>query len=127
NQTGASKQVSWFEYWDVNPYDQANKLSRGVEQAAWDPSTATLSVGQNGGLPADSAPLTIFAASLQGPLDGYETSLQAFFGGGTRAAPAEVIADHLTDSLAGASPAGTPGGKALLLPPPPSPGPRPSA
>jgi len=115
NQTGASKQVSWFEYWDVNPYDQANKLSRGVEQAAWDPSTATLSVGQNGGLPADSAPLTIFAASLQGPLDGYETSLQAFFGGGTRAAPAEVVADHLTDSLEPPSPAGSPGGTIFVF------------
>ena len=115
NRTNASKQVSWFEYWDVNPYDQESKLGRGVEQAAWDPSTMTLSVGQSGGHPDDTAPLTIFAAVLRGPIDGYETSLADFFGAGTRAAPAEAVADRLSDTLQAPSPAGAPGGTVFVF------------
>jgi hypothetical protein len=110
NQTSASQTLSWFEYWDVNPYDQPGAVNRGVGQPTWDASTSTLSVSQSGGGTDDPSPLAIFAAVLQGPVDGYETSLTSFFGDGTRAVPAAVAADLLGDTLAPASPAGSPGG-----------------
>lgn len=109
NQTSAPQSVSWFEYWDVNPYDQTDRVNRGVGQATWDPATMTLSVSQSGGRADDTDPLSLFSAVLQGPLDGYETSLGTFFGGGTRAAPAAAAADHLSGTLAPPSPAGSPG------------------
>src|SRR5262249_26550750 len=107
--------VSWFEYWDVNPYDQTHGVNRGVGQPTWDPATRTLSVLQFGGGAGDAAPLSVFAAALQGPLDGWETSLAVFFGDGTRAAPAEVAADRLSDTLAPPSPAGAPSGALFVF------------
>ena len=110
NRTGATRTLSWFEYWDVNPYDQPDRITRGVGQPVWDPVTTTLTVAQSGGRAADTAPLDVFAAVLAGPVDGYETSVATFFGGGTRAAPDAVVADHLGDGLAPASIAGMPSG-----------------
>jgi hypothetical protein len=107
NGTGAPKAMSWFEYWDVNPHDQPGRITRGVGQPAWDPATMTLSASQSGGGRTDTAPLALFAAALQGPVDGFETSLPAFFGGGTRAAPAAVVADQLSGTLAPPSAAGS--------------------
>src|SRR4029077_3538453 len=69
-------------------------------------ATQTLSVTQSGGASNDADPLSLFAAALEGPLDGFETSLTTFFGDGPRAAPAEVVADHLSRTLAPASPPG---------------------
>jgi hypothetical protein len=74
NRTGGSTMASWFEYWDVDPYDQPGQTNRGVGQAAWDAAAKTLSVSQSGGGTNDAAPLTIFAAALEGPVSGYETS-----------------------------------------------------
>src|SRR5437899_2887389 len=110
NSASASKRVSWFEYWDVNPYDQSlgESGNRAVGQPEWNAATKTLSVTQSGRRPDDSAPLSIFAAALQGPLDGFETSLSAFFGSGSRAVPAEVAADRLSGSLAPPSSDGNP-------------------
>ena len=68
----------------------------------------TLSAAQSGGSAGDTAPLDVFAAVLAGPLDGYETSVATFFGGGSRAAPAAVVADQLTGGLAPPSSEGTP-------------------
>jgi hypothetical protein len=110
NHTAAPRSLSWFEYWSVNPYDQNDNIPRGVGQPVWDPSTTTLSVAQSGGRAGDTAPLDVFAAVLAGPVDGFETSTATFFGGGSRAAPAAVVADHLADGLAPASMAGTPSG-----------------
>ena len=107
NTTGAPRDVSWFEYWDVNPYDQAAGSTRGLGTPAWNATTSTLSVAQRG-RPQDAAPLSIFAAVLQGSVDGYETSLDAFFGTGTRAVPAAVAADALNGTLAPSSAPGTP-------------------
>ena len=107
NQTGAAASVSWVEYWDVSPFDQTGGKTRGVGQPVWNSATQTLTATQSGGNAADSDPLSLFAAVLQGPVDGYETSVDAFFGNGTRAVPAEVAADQLSDTLAPASPAGT--------------------
>jgi hypothetical protein len=110
NRSDATRSVSWFEYWDVNPYDQTDGITRGVGQPIWNPATMTLSVAQSGGRAADTAPLDVFAAVLAGPFDGYETSVATFFGGGSRALPAAVVADHLDNGLAPASMAGTPSG-----------------
>src|SRR4029453_7965220 len=108
NRTDAPKQLSWFEYWDVNPYDQADKVTRGVGQPVWDSAASALVVARTGGGRVDVAPHAIFAAVLQGPVAGHETSLEAFFAAGTRAAPAAVAADHLRGTLAPPSPPGIP-------------------
>ena len=110
NRSDVTRSLSWFEYWDVNPFDQANRITRGVAQPVWDPATMTLSVAQSGGRLGDTAPLDVFAAVLAGPLDGFETSVATFFGGGSRAVPAAVLADHLDGGLAPTSIAGTPSG-----------------
>jgi hypothetical protein len=110
NQSSTAQSLSWFEYWDVNPYDQTDHVNRGVGQPVWDAATTTLSASQSGGLAADTTPLSLFAAALLGPVDGYETSVATFFGSGTRAVPAEVAADQLSGTLASPSTAGQPGG-----------------
>lgn len=108
NHSASARTVSWFEYWDVSPFDRTGKVWRGVGDATWSASHATLAVTQSGGSLVDPAPLSLFAAALQGTHDGYETSLEAFFGSGTRAAPQAVAADALSNSLQPASNAGTP-------------------
>jgi Glycosyl hydrolase 36 superfamily, catalytic domain/Glycosyltransferase family 36 len=107
NTSSTTRQISWFEYWDVNPYDQVALTTRGLGAPVWNPETATLSVTQRG-RPADTAPLSIFAAVLRGSVDGYETSIDAFYGTGTRAAPVAVAADALSGTLAPASEPGAP-------------------
>src|SRR4051794_36930903 len=99
NTTRATKRASWVEYWDVNPYFPGSHTHLGLEAPVWDGGARTLSVRQ---LPSaqDTDPLTIYAAALTGPLDGYETSSSVFFGAGSRAEPAEVAADKLSGSLA---------------------------
>jgi hypothetical protein len=46
--------------------------------------------------------LSIFAAPLSGSVSGFESSAPDFFGAGTRAAPAEVVANRVSDSIASA-------------------------
>jgi hypothetical protein len=108
--TGSSaRSGSYFEYWDVNPEVQAGKqIPRGYQSPVWDPSSKTLSVAQ---LPddVDTQPLTIFASALGAPVSAYDTDTSAFFGSGTRAAPAAVTADKLTDSIAPPDPNGVEG------------------
>ncbi|HEV3230434.1 MAG TPA: hypothetical protein VGY97_13240 [Solirubrobacteraceae bacterium] len=108
NTTTAAKKVSWFEYWDVNPFDQAivGNQTRGLMAPTWDAASRTLAVAQFGNDYRDTAQLSIFAAALSGPVDGYETSLTPFFGSGGRAAPTEVTADHLSGTIAPANPPG---------------------
>ncbi len=81
--------VSWFEYWDVNPYYQTLGFQRnlGMNAPTWNQQTDTLSVAQTGTQEADTSPLSIFAAPLEGPVAEYETSVKTFFGSGTRASP----------------------------------------
>jgi hypothetical protein len=112
NVSRVPERASWFEYWDVNPYDQASGEAgnRGLTQATWNPGDRTLAVAQYGNNQADIAPLSIFAAALRGPLGGHETSLSAFFGNGSRRTPAEVSADRLSGALAGGSAPGRAGG-----------------
>ena len=93
------RKVSWFEYWDVNPYNRAKAHNRQTGMPQYDAEGRTLTVAQT---PegADTKPMTLFASALQGPVDGFETSVDAFFGAGGRPAPTAVAADALTNSLA---------------------------
>jgi hypothetical protein len=109
NTTARPERVSWFEYWDVNPYDQTAHRNRALARPVWHAAARTLTVAQtaNGG---DDRPLTIFAAALQGPLAGHETSVAAFFGRGGRSVPAAVAADRLRGGTAPATASGHAGG-----------------
>jgi hypothetical protein len=102
NTTAAARKVSWFEYWDVNPFNQATGSQHdiGLGQPAYDQDSRTLSVQQIGAPDGDSKPLSLFAAALSGPVDGFDTSVTSFFGAGTRAAPAAATADKLTGTIA---------------------------
>jgi hypothetical protein len=110
NRTAAARSLSWFEYWAVDPWDQATSTARGVGVPRWDAATMTLAAAQSGAQAADTDPLDVFAAVLAGPAGGWETSVATFFGAGSRAAPAAVLADSLANGLAPASGAGTPSG-----------------
>ena len=100
NTSSAAISGSYFEYWDVNPQIQGvTQFARGYDAPVWEPETKTLSVAQ---LPdqGDTSPLSIFATALSAPVSAYDTNTSAFFGSGTRAAPAAVAAGTLTDSIA---------------------------
>jgi hypothetical protein len=105
NTTTQSKAVSWFEYWDVNPYFPGPHSHLGLTSPAYDAAHHIVSVGQ---LPSaqDSDPLSIFGAALAGPVDGFETDANAFFGTGGRKAPTEAAADHLSGTPAPPTPDG---------------------
>ncbi len=107
NRTARLERLSWFEYWDVDPYDQTQHRSRGLGRPAWHAKARTLTVAQAAD-DGDRRPLTIFAAALAGPVAGHATSLAAFFGHGSRAAPAAVAADRLGGATAPATASGTP-------------------
>jgi glycosyl hydrolase family 36/glycosyl transferase family 36 len=111
NTTRAPIAASWFEYWDVNPYYQTTGFQRNIAMDAptWDDATKTLLVAQTGAPEADTDPLAIFAAALKGPVADHEASVARFFGDGTRAAPAEVQAGRLSNTLPGATPDGQAG------------------
>src|SRR3954451_12491465 len=100
NTASTAKKASWFEYWDVNPYNQATQHSIGLGRPAYDPGTRTLAVEQVTAPEGDTQPLSIFAAALKGPVDGFDTSLATFFGAGGRAAPTAVSADRLAGTIA---------------------------
>ena len=102
NRTRAPRRVSWFEYWDVNPWIEAVDSGRAVGTPTWSPGLRTLAVPQAAGDLGDQRPLSIFAAALSGPVGGHETSTARFFGTGTRQAPAAVRADRLSRSTAAA-------------------------
>ena len=113
NATSRTKRMSWFEYWDVNPYDQTNRRKRGLAAPRWSAAGRALSVAQQAGEDGDARPLSIFAAALRGPLAGYETSVDRFFGAGSRAAPSEVASDRLSATIAAPAATGA-GGKTLF-------------
>jgi hypothetical protein len=106
NTGSANKKVSWFEYWDVNPFNQATGFQHniGLQAPSFDQQSRTLSVEQITAPDGDTKPLSIFASALSGPLDGFDTSVGSFFGAGTRAAPAAVAADKLAGTIASPSP-----------------------
>ncbi len=87
----------------------ARPVPAASARPSWNPAARTLAVAQYGNNAADTAPLSIFAAALRGPVAGHETSVRAFFGDGSRRIPAEVAGDRLSGALAGGSAPGTPG------------------
>lgn len=111
NTTARGERVSWYEYWDVNPYDQTSHRLIGLGVPRWTAASRTLEVAQRDG----AHPLSIFAAALQGPVGGHETSVGAFFGDGTRAAPAAVRADRLRGSTARPAAPGAGGGTLFVF------------
>ncbi len=102
NTTRKPLTASWFEYWDVNPYDQTLGTTGtiGLHSPAYDPASRALSVAQYGGDPRDLNPLSIFAASLSGRAPTWDTSVSSFFGSGTEKDPSEVEANHLSETIA---------------------------
>ncbi len=100
NLSAQTRRMTWYEYWDVNPYSQTlgAQFHVAIERPTWQPKTRTLAVAQRDA--GDRRPLSIFAAALSGPVSGFQTSLPEFFGDGTRAAPAEVVSDRVSDAIA---------------------------
>ena len=117
NRTPRAHRVSWFEYWDVNPYDQTTGFQRNIGLAGpvWHRRARILTVGQSTSSEGDTNPLSIFAASIRGPVNGYETSVSRFFGSGSRAIPAEVRANRLSGTIAAPTPDGQAGDTLFVL------------
>lgn len=109
NHTDAPLDATWFEYWGVNPVQQlpALRVHRGLQEPRWDAGSRMLTVAQRD--PQDERPLSIYAAALDAPVDGFETDADAFFGEGGRADPEAVRAGRAGDSIAAAVPFGTAG------------------
>jgi Glycosyl hydrolase 36 superfamily, catalytic domain/Glycosyltransferase family 36 len=114
NHSHTTKSASWFEYWDVNPYDEGLHTNLGLSAPTWRSQSETLEVGQVPDIATDTQPLSSFAAALRGPRPTWETSLSKFFGNGTRAVPAEVAANRLSETVAPIDPLGT-SGKTLFV------------
>jgi hypothetical protein len=124
NTSSRTRVVTWFEYWDVNPYDQGTKRPRGLARPRYDRATRMLSVAQtkrqlgttlHPDMADDTRPLSIFAAALSGPDGGVATDARAFFGAGGRARPDAVARGTLSRALAPAAPAGTVGRTAFVF------------
>ena len=107
NDGARMRTVTWYEYWDVNPYSQTSgaQYNVGLGRPRWSAAARTLTVAQDAQA-GIRHPLSIFASALAGPVSGFETSLPRFFGSGTRAAPAEVAANRVSDSIAPSVPSG---------------------
>ena len=123
NASRGAKDVTWSEYWDVDPFEQHSPSaplgevvgdSRGLAVPRFDPAQRLLSVAQ---LPtaADRSPLTIFAAAIRGPVSSYETSTEAFFGSGDRAHPVGAATPAASDSVAAPTAAGQVGNDLFVL------------
>jgi hypothetical protein len=102
--------VTWFEYWDVNPFDQATKTPIATGPVRWIPSLGALATTQTP-TTLDRRPLTIFAAALNRRPQGMFGDTRTFFGSGAdaRAVPAAVKHDAAGGPLA---PAGS--GRAMF-------------
>jgi hypothetical protein len=107
NTSAATRKLAWWEYWDVNPYDQTNDRQRGLASPQFD-GRGLLTVAQQPDA-LDSDPLSIFLADTTGEVSGIEADSASFFGAGTRALPAAVAADTASGALAPPSEAGTSG------------------
>ena len=107
NTSGEPLRGDWFEYWDVNPYDDAEgrDTQLGLETPRYSRGLRTLSVGEA----PDAAvpdPLSVFAASLRGRVKAFDTDGREFFGAGDRAEPAAVASGQLGGSIASPVPVG---------------------
>ena len=94
NRSSRPRRASWFELWDVNPYDQNAGRHIGLARPVASRGGRRLSVRQIAEGP-DHRPLSLFAAALAGPFRGHTTSTDSFFGAGGRDDPDSVRADRL--------------------------------
>jgi hypothetical protein len=97
NTSQRPENVSWFEYWDVNPLVQSSHEYRGLDSPSWSAASSTLTVAQ---LPlyGDDSPLSIFLSQVSGSPTSYTTTQSTFFGDGTVARPEAVVRDRLVDA-----------------------------
>jgi hypothetical protein len=110
----AARRTTWWEYWDVNPYDETLDRYRGLDAPRYEANRRTLAVRHSGD-GVDTDPLTVFLAAADAPVEGFESDLRTFFGDGGRARPAAVVADRATDSIAPAAPSGSSGSTTFAL------------
>ncbi len=98
NDTSEAQRLSWWEYWDVNPYDQGNDSERGLESPHSD-GDGLITIAQKPNS-ADNNPLSIFLATPDTKVSGFEADTSAFFGSGSRSAPEAVTEDSATGTTA---------------------------
>jgi cellobiose phosphorylase len=108
NISGRTEHLSWFEYWDDNPYVPDLKEFRGIGEPTWSARTQTLETYQDS-MNGDTDPMTIFAAQVRGHTGAFSTTQGSFFGTGSRARPQAVAADRLPNRIASAVPNGSEG------------------
>ena len=100
NRTGKDRRFAWWEYWDVNPYDENADVHRGLDSPTFDAPKRRLSVAQAPSA-LDSDPLSIFLAAARGTkVSGFDADADDFFGTGSRALPAAVADDRANGTLA---------------------------
>ena len=97
NTSQRAENVSWFEYWDVNPLVQSSHEYRGLDSPSWSAASRTLAVAQLP-LDGDDSPLSIFLSQISGSSSSYTTTQSAFFGDGTVASPEAIAQDRLDDA-----------------------------
>jgi hypothetical protein len=107
NRTDEVRRLAWWEYWDVNPWDETEDVQRGLD-APEVHGGDTMTVTQHPSA-IDPRPQTIFLAAPDRKLSGFETDASEFFGSGGRAAPAAVRDDEASGSIAPPSADGTVG------------------
>ncbi len=109
NRSGKDRRFAWWEYWDVNPYDENAGLHRGLASPTYDAAERRLSVAQ-APTAIDSDPLSIFLAAAQGTkVSGFDADTEDFFGAGSRSLPAAVAGDRANGALAPPSTEGAAG------------------
>jgi hypothetical protein len=113
NISAMPKQIQYFDYWDVAWWFPRLGILSGYEWSTvttvFDPTRAAIkavstSLAGNIALPnalGDPSPKTSFVTFLSDSIDAFDTVKKAFFGQGTRQAPAAVTAGSLSNSLDG--------------------------
>jgi len=114
NTSPKAERGSWFEYWDVNTFDQGAHQPIGLDSPRWDEYRRVLSVAQKPDA-GDRDPLTVFAAPLGTRVSAFDTSVASFFGNGSRGAPAGVVKGRLAGSIAPATEHGKPSDALMAL------------
>jgi hypothetical protein len=100
NRSGKDRRFAWWEYWDVNPYDENADVHRGLDSPTYDAAERRLSVAQAPSA-LDTDPLSIFLAAARGTkVSGFDADTDDFFGTGSRLLPAAVAGDRANDALA---------------------------
>jgi hypothetical protein len=113
NRSGKARRLAWWEYWDVNPYDENADVYRGLASPTYDAEKRRLSVAQAPDA-LDTHPLSIFLAAAPGTkVSGFDADTDDFFGAGSRPLPAAVAGDRANGAQAPPS-AGPVAGRAMF-------------